>query len=106
MGAFGGEGGGEQFAGDEEDLGRRREREGFDQMRRGLRGEDGVNVKAGAEGLGEQVGSFEGEGGTGLAAGLCEGSAEQLEARVLLTLYNADRHTGATAVSLPLIVFA
>ncbi|HET7922315.1 MAG TPA: hypothetical protein VFM15_06135, partial [Gammaproteobacteria bacterium] len=55
-------------------------------------GEDAVNMQARTKGFSNEVGAFDADKSPGLAAGMRERAAQLFYARILLTLYNANRH--------------
>ena len=109
LGGFSGEGGVEEFAGQQNNFGLRGKGEGIEKALGTLGDEDAIDDKTGAQGLGKQVGALNaGQMRRTAAARLpCwvgQRLAELLEARVLLTLYNAKRHdSGNRYTSMPIL---
>jgi hypothetical protein len=89
---FGGERLGENLRGQEEDVGFRRQRQRLQEMLGALGGKDAVEAQVGAESFFDEVGTFDAD--EGAVAGMGQGPAQLFQAGVLLTLYNAKRHSG------------
>ena len=90
--SFSGEGGGENLPGHQEYVRFRRQTEVVEQVLRTLRGKHAIDAQTCAQGFMEQVGPFDAGQRVRVSSGLREGSAQLLDAFILLTLYNANRH--------------
>ena len=100
---LGGQGAVQQGARQQQNLGLRRQRQGFKQVFGALRGKDAMDSQSGPQRLLDQVRPFDSGQPAPFAAALAVGLAQWaqrpaqfLQARILLTLYNANRHRSET----------
>ena len=86
----------QQRAGHQQDFSLGRQSQGFKQLFEALGGEHALDAQAGRKRFSNQVGAFNAGQPAPFAARGGQSPAKLLQARILLTLYNANRHLSET----------